>query len=260
MRCASACASREEEPTVSARFAVPLPLLLLLVAAGCLESTTESRVGMDGAGTFVQTTSVHVDKARAWLELLRTEARQREGEPHDPFPIVDLDVERRVRALKEQPGLLDVEGKATVDETRGVHGYVLRLRFAKLASLLESSAFEQVDPTLERTEEGHWRLTLRSTLLDGDDVPPDGAAAAELAALRRKLLERFEPYWKDMRVETTIALPTRVVATNGRLDDTERAVTWRAGFADLADPARLTWTVTFEDAEGLALEPYPRRP
>jgi hypothetical protein len=235
-------------------------LVLAALAGGCLDSKSELVLGMDGKGTWRRTTRVQVDKARAFLEMVmaRDTALESHGVEDDPLGIFDLN--RRRRALAQTPGIAVVASREATDDTGRVHTTDLAVRFTSMRTLFASEAIEDTEARLEKTEEGHWRLTIRHAYRDRAVVRRNPRLAQRMKALRSTLLAHHEAYWGDLRIEHRLRLPTRVVESNGAVDAAGTGVTWTFGLRELAAPEDLVRSVTFRDDPDLKLEPSPTDP
>lgn len=241
------------------------PFAIALLAAGasllggCLEVATELEIGRDGSGTWRKVSAVSVEKARPLLALFAARTAQLEGEEprrdQDPFDM--LDVAELAEEVADSEGVRVLAATQTADEASGSRGYDWHVAFDSLQALFDADAVEDTEVALVRTKEGHWRLTLRFAFLDLGGPPHDPPVAERLTRLRVALLDRLAAQGAGLAATSIINTPTRIVASNGSVDAARRRASWTLGLRDLADPSKLVWEVTFEDAPDLRLTAFP---
>jgi len=252
-------------------------LLAVLALAGCLEVGSKTEVKRDGSGTYTQTTTVEMDKARAYAKQLAAQARGLGLPPEDAEdPFTGLDTKKRLADLKTREGIRVTSSDESEDKAKKTRTYVLGVAFDSLEALFTAGVIEDVSVKLEHLREAEakeskakgeakegkanarmvWKLTIRHVFDGRDREPLEGKDADRLAAMRRAMLKRYETLWGTLSISSTLVLPTPVLETNGTRKKGTNAVTWHIGFLDLADARKLVQEVTFEDAEGLKLKAF----
>lgn len=254
-----------------------LSLFLLLPACLKVESTTILK--KDGSGTYQQTSTLELERAMAYQQMLLTRAGSL-GIPADEAeenPFAEVDAEAQAEALKGRHGLSDVvSNESSTEEADGkakTRTYGLKLKFASLRDLYEAGVLEDTTVRLQQVQAGKaWRLTIRHIFDDTDDGRSDDVGSEgdepeklseeqkkhreQLVKVRRALLKSVEPWWKTIQITRTLTLPGKVLKTNGVIDASGYRVTWKLAFKDLVDPANLRQDVTFAHVKDLALKPF----
>ena len=238
-----------------------LVLIAFLGLGGCLKATSTTTLKKDGSGTFTQVTTIDMEKAKDYVAALKAEARglglAKDEVEESPFDAIDA--KKREAALKTRKGIRVTSSRQVEDESKKTRTYELSVAFDSLKAMYAAGVVEDVSVKLERVLEGKaWKLTVRHVFDGNDREPLTGASAEGLRKVREAMLERYKPMWGSMAATSTLALPTKILETNGqeRADEAGNLVTWRIAFADLADASGLVQHVTFEHAEGLKLEPF----
>jgi len=238
-----------------------LTLVAFLGLAGCLEDRSTITLKKDGSGTFTQVTTIDMTKAQEYVATLKAEARglglPPDEEEENPFDAIDA--KKREAALKKRQGIRVLKAREVADAEKKTRTYELSVAFDSLKAMYAAGVVEDVSVKLERALEGKaWKLTIRHVFDGNDREPLTGAAADGLRKIREAMLARYKSMWGSLEVTTTLALPAKVLETNGQPRTTEEGhfVTWRIAFADLADASRLVQHVTFEAVEGLKLAPF----
>jgi hypothetical protein len=106
----------------------------------------------------------------------------------------------------------------------------------------------RVDPG-EETPNGAWKLAFEDPMSQADPSLFGGMDP-------KGMLASLQPYLGGLAVRRSITLPTRILATNGETSENGRTVSWSLSFAQLMEGKSLGMWVTFEPAEGMALQPF----
>jgi hypothetical protein len=234
-------------------------LLALALVPGCLEADSKTVLAKDGSGTYEQVSTLHMEKAAAYQKMLLAKARSI-GIPDDETeenPFAALDAPALAKELGGRRGISDATGATTEDADKKTRTYTLKLKFKSLLDLYEAGTIEDTTVSLVRLEEEKaWKLTIAHLFDGNDNDPPAGPALDQLLKVRRTLLQSVKAWWDMIAIRRTLTLPSKVMASNGRIAEDGKTVTWALSFQDLADPRKLRQEVTFADAEGLELEPF----
>ncbi|MDA1195898.1 MAG: hypothetical protein O2894_12030 [Planctomycetota bacterium] len=232
---------------------------VLAVGAGCVEVESETRLGANGAGHFVETVTVDLEKLAAVRRQLRAKTATL-GEDEDALlldPFGVLDPKRRLSELEATPGFTRV-ARRTREAPQGKARYEFSGQFDSLDALFRGGFVDDMEASLHRVRQGTaWRLHARS-LYDDDEL--DLPAQRAVLGVRRLLVQPFRSAAEGLVVERRIVFPTRVLETNGVLAADGRTVTWRVNLDGLIDPTALRQTVVFAHDESLSLTPFGERP
>jgi len=236
-----------------------LLIALLALVPACLKASSRTVLKKDGSGTYVQVSTLEMEKAEAYQKMLLAKAHSLAipDDEQEENPYASLDAKARARELEDRRGIKSATGGESSDGAKKTRTYDLRVEFESLKAFYESGVLEDVTVKLERAKDGKsWTLTTRHIFDGNDNVPQEGAAADKLRKVREALLKAVEPYWSTLTIQSELTLPSKVLETNGTKGADGRTVTWKLGFGQLADPKNLMQTVMFEHVEGLKLEAF----
>ncbi len=236
-----------------------LALLALPLLAGCLEVRSDARLEPDGAVAFVESVTIDLAKLKEARRIFKVRASGVGADPDALNPLDRFEKQARLRALRDADGIVEVAA-GDAPAPKGHRRYVLRGRFRELPDYIEAGPVDDIEGALwvvEVEKAKAWRLETWSLY---DDVETDVANRQRKLSLRRRLLEPFRSALESLRIERSITFPTRVLETNGVRGEDGRTVTWRIGFADIADPANLRQWAVFADGPDLDLETFGTKP
>ena len=236
-----------------------LLISLLALVPACLKASSRTVLKKDGSGTYVQVSTLEMERAEAYQKMLLAKARSLAipDDEQEENPYASLDAKACARELKDRRGIKSATGGESSDGAKKTRTYDLRVEFESLKAFYEAGVIEDMTVKLERAKDGKsWTLTTRHIFDGNDNVPQEGTAADQRMKLREALLKALEPYWSTLTIKSRLTLPTKVLETNGTKAEDGRTVSWRVEFKQLADPKNLMQTVTFEHVEGLKLEAF----
>ncbi len=229
-----------------------LPLLAFLLA-GCIESEEAFVLKANGSGTVRQSYAVDL---RARLELAQMAAVLYGGslDPKD-LPYANPVAPEWIEALADRTAGYTVK-KAEQTETKDKRTSIVEASFANLEAAAAAGAFFTSSIELERQDEETWKLTLRDAWKAASGRTPEELGGQNIGAL----LKGFEGQLKGLAFRRTITVPTKVIATNGDLDERGFTVNWKVDFLNLLEGKDLVLTITFRHEEGLDLKPFRHKP
>ena len=231
---------------------IPLALLAFLLS-GCLESEEAFVLEADGSGTVHQSYTVDL---RARLELAQLAAVLYGGSlAAEDLPFANPVAPRWIEALaRRTPGYELKSAKET--EKDGKRTSVVEARFESLEAAAQGGAFFASAVSLEAVDDTTWKLTLRDAWKGVSTRRADELGGYDVAAL----VKGFKSQLEGLVLRRTFRLPTRVLSTNGELDEAGTRVTWSVDYAALSEGKDLVLTITFQNEEGLRLKPFRYKP
>lgn len=229
-----------------------VPMLALLLT-GCLYSEEEFVLKANGSGTIRQSYTVDL-KAR--LELAQMAAVLYGGslDPKD-IPFANPVAPKWIEALARRTPGYTIK-KATESETKAKRATLVEASFENLEAAAQGGAFFTSSIALEAQGEDTWKLTFRDAWKAASGRTPEELGGQNIKAL----LKTFEGQLKGLAFKRTITVPTKVVSTNGDLDDRGFTVTWNVDYVSLLEGKDLVLTITFRNEEGLDLKPFRHKP
>ena len=240
--------------------------LMLTLSAGllcgllpaCLKADSTTTLKADGSGTYVQITTLELEKAESYQKMLLARARSIGiPEEEDENPFAAIDAKAQAKELNGRRGIEVTETKESADATKKTRTYKLALRFSSLLDLYESGVIEDTTIQLTQSEDKKsWTLRIRHVFDGNDNDPPEGPALEQLKKVRKALLDSVKPWWETVAIQRTLTLPTKVTKSNGTIGSDGKTVTWKLSFKDLADPKNLLQEVTFAHSADLKLTPF----
>ncbi len=238
--------------------------VLALALSGCIKEKDDVTLKADGSGTYTETMTIDLSAMKGIADAMKgamggDEAGMEGEKPAEGSEAKEEKKEDTLEDLKkswkEIPGL-EVT-KATSEEKDGKTTISVEAKFKALEDYARATNIE-MSSELKKNEDGSWTLRFFS----GDEKPAAADAAmeegamedpgAEMAAAMMPLIEKF---LADLEITRTLALPGKIVETNGTKADDGSSVTWKVTFADLKGGKMPAQTVTFS-GEGLDLKPF----
>jgi hypothetical protein len=237
----------------------PAPTILALAGplllAGCLVAEEKVELTPDGGGTLRQVWTTDLEAWSGLYALLAMLAPDMvdPGEAAADLPdalhpgwfVADAAAAKGHRIVA-----------ATYEVTGERRATTLEARFDTLAAAARAGAFPGSTVALALTAEGRWRLSFRTPLRKSSDLTTDRTGGIDLASV----LPMLEDHLKGLRLERSLVLPAKVLATNGTLAEDGRTVSWSLDFAAIVAGKAEEHFAEFEAAEGLKLEPFVHQP
>jgi len=241
-----------------------LPLLatflLLLPLAACVESKDAVTLKADGSGTIVSTYAVNLVKMR---ELIDMYSVLQGNEPGAAGKMKDEDLPNAVAPAWFREAAADVKGyeikTAKEGLVEGRRTTTVKASFTTLEAAARGGAFFSSSVTLSRVKKsekapkGAWKLTIKNALSGADPSAMGGMDPTTLLAMVQEQV-------KDLKIDLSIALPTRVLAHNGTKSEETGAISWSVTYDKIAEGKDLTMAVTFEASDTLKLKPFTYKP
>lgn len=232
-----------------------LRLLLLvpsLALAGCVLQTDEVKVSADGSGGYTESVTLDMKAMNGITEQLdgMFGSKPADGAGMDGAKPAEREkMEDPLEKLKKQ--WKGVEGlevtKATSEEKDGKVQIAIEAKFKTLEAYARATGFE-MNAELKKNENGSFTLRFFS-----GRTQEGGGGDAEMAAA---FVPMLEPHMKGLEMTRTLALPGKVVETNGKTAEDGSTVTWKVTWDDVKKgldvPAQ---TVTFR-GDGLTLKAF----
>lgn len=230
------------------------PLLAAFVLGGCLESKQTVRLETDGRGRIEQT--FVVDRTARDLLLRRMAALHGAQGESGELPFADPFAPRWLRARAEGFDDYVIERVERPDEDDARITTYVKATFGSLEAAARAGAFFPAAVTLEPAGREAWRLVFRDPW-----EPAARDTHGELAGRPyAEVLDAFREALGGFGIERTIVLPTKVLETNGHLDEDGRTVTWRVDLERLEARKDLALVITFATTPELKLQRFRYHP
>jgi hypothetical protein len=233
-----------------------LAALLCLPLAACLETKEEFVLAADGSGTIKQK---YVADLKATKQLLEG-AMMFFGDPStggaipDPLPNPVAPAWLRADAKGVEGYTLSKVEETTADDKRTT---VVEAKFTCLEVAAKAGAFFTSSVSLQKTEAGAWKLSLRDAWSKAKEAGGGGDPMANFDVT--SVLPVFEEQLKTLRLERSFTLPGKILETNGKKSEDGKTVSWVVDYAKIVAGKDLEMTVVFEGGEGVTLAPFEHK-
>jgi len=222
-------------------------LLLLLALPGCLDLDQTTKVEREGKGWATLTYVIDLAKAKQFQESM---AMMLGGDP-GKLPGGDVteqaDPAKVKKLLQGNKHVRIVTSSTKTDEEKKTLTQHVKVAFDSLEDLWKSGLFVFFDAELAKLPNGDYRFTAK---LLGKMMPDRPEVAQQL----EMFLPVVEPFLTDMRIATTLIVPTEIIETNGT-KASNNEVTWTLAYKDIPNPKKYKQDVTFRGT-GLDWKPF----
>lgn len=228
-------------------------LLALMTLTGCLEQRETLHLFADGSGRYDRVT-LEDPTARAALREALATLYALPPETAEAVHLLPLDP-AAIRATASATGGYEI-GLLETSEEEGRRRTVLQASFPALAVAARGGALLGADVRLARRRataerDVAWRLEIREGWGRIGNRDRAELGGRSLDTVR----EHLRSHLADTRIERTLVLPTRVLATNGELGPDGVTVRWVFALTELLDEEERTHWVLFAHRDDLSLSP-----